>query len=135
METTSATKRIILVDDDVITNLINTKIITMNTPHKVEAFTNGNEALEQIYNGLDKSADKFPDIIFLDINMPVMDGWEFLEQFEKIPLATRRKCSVFLLTSSIDSEDIEKSKTHQSVCDFISKPLTANKIKTLKNTP
>jgi len=135
METTSATKRIILVDDDVITNLISTKIITMNTPHKVEAFTNGNEALEQIYNGLDKSAEQFPDIIFLDINMPVMDGWEFLEQFEKIPLATRGKCSVFLLTSSIDSEDIEKSKTYQSVFDFISKPLTANKIKTLKNTP
>ncbi len=131
--TTATTKRILLVDDDPITNLINKKIITLNTPYTVEAFTNANEALDQCKNCLALASEQFPDAIFLDINMPIMDGWEFLDQFEKIPFATRSKCSVLLLTSSIDSEDIEKSKTYKSVCDFISKPLTINKIEMLKS--
>lgn len=121
-------KRIALIDDDPIINLIHTKIITKSTDCQVVAYTNAQHAVEQFGMWLDTEPDQLPDVIFLDINMPVMDGWEFLEVFQKMSDAAHRHCRVFMLTSSIDSHDMEKSKRYQSVYDFISKPLTAEKL-------
>lgn len=131
METSPATKRVLLVDDDRVTNMINSKIITRQTNLEVEAYTNAQEMLDKCHQWLASNPDQFPDIIFLDINMPIMDGWEFLNEFEKLPLTMLKKCSVYLLTSSIDENDIEKSKQHKTVKEFISKPLTVNKINML----
>jgi len=131
MEKALATKHILLIDDDPISNMINTKIIKINFSFLVDAYTDAQEALDQFSAWLSTSPDQFPDIIFLDINMPIMDGWEFLEEFEKFPAIFRKKCNVYLLTSSIDAEDIEKSTTYKSVKEFISKPLTLDKLRML----
>lgn len=124
-------KRIALIDDDPIINLIHTKVISKSTDHQVIVYTNAQTAVEQFCAWLNSSPDLLPDIILLDINMPMMDGWEFLDAFQNIPVDARANCKVFMLTSSINNEDIEKSKTYKTVLDFISKPLTPEKLRVM----
>ena len=121
--------QIVLVDDDMITNMINEKLLRITMGCKITAYINPEEALRKIKNDAHVNVQDLPDIIFLDINMPQMDGWEFLDEFEKLPALALKKTNVWMLTSSIAPEDIERSKTYQSVKDFISKPLTVDKIK------
>jgi CheY-like chemotaxis protein len=124
-------RRIVLIDDDPINNLISSKIIAFFTDYNAISFTHAGEALEHL-RACEQSGEEFPEFIFLDINMPEIDGWQFLEHFEKLPAEVTETCSVIMLTSSIDVNDIEKSKKYRSVRDFISKPLTADNIKLLE---
>ena len=126
-------RSILLIDDDPITNMINTKIIEkgLDLDYKVVAFTNPYEAIQQLQQWSASAEDEFPGILFLDINMPQMDGWEFLEEFQKLPASALEKCSVVMLSSSIDRDDIERSRTYKVVREFISKPLTADILKAL----
>lgn len=125
-------RSILLIDDDPIANMISTKIIERTFALKVVAFTNAIEAL-QLLKEHPSGPESFPAVIFLDINMPHMDGWEFLEEFQKLDKNILANCTVIMLTSSIDIEDIERSKTYNCVNDFISKPLTQDKVRTLLN--
>ena len=88
-------------------------------------FKNGEEVLDILS---DKN-NAFPNVILLDINMPVIDGWQFLEQIEKLP--NKEKLNVFIMSSSIDANDIEKSKSFSTVKDFISKPINNDKLNKL----
>lgn len=124
-------KQILLVDDDSITNMINTKLITRDFDCRVTAYTNAQETLTYLRGLAEDTPDDMPEVIFLDVNMPVMDGWEFLEEFQRFPERSLDKCSVIMLTSSIDYDDIEKSKKYSVVKDFVSKPLTREKIREL----
>ncbi len=119
-------KRILLVDDDQLNNLINSRIITKFTDFTVESFTSGKDGLKYLSTC---DPESFPEVIFLDINMPVMDGWEFLEEYEKIHETLQPKCNVIMLTSSIDFTDIEKSRKYKTVKEFMSKPLTLESLK------
>lgn len=125
--------RIILVDDDPIANMISTKIIERTFSGSVIAFPGAQQALDQIKEWWPEEGPELPVAIFLDINMPHMDGWEFLREFEKLPDHITEKCMVAMLTSSIDVDDIEKSKRFRMVREFISKPLTQDKLTFLNN--
>lgn len=127
-----SSKHILLIDDDEVTNMINEKLITKIYNFKVTAFTDANEPLLNFKSGQYSSIADPPRLIFLDINMPQMDGWEFIEEFEKLPEEIRKNCSVVMLTSSIDTSDLEKAKNYPSVTEFISKPLTKDKLKLLE---
>ena len=131
MEKKQVSKRILLIDDDAVINMINTKLITRNFDFSVSAYTDAQEALDQFRIWLSSSPDLLPDLIFLDINMPVMDGWEFLKEFQKLPEKVLEKCNLFMLSSSIDHDDVEKAKSYTAVREFISKPLTPDKLKML----
>ena len=123
---------VILIDDDEMFNFINVKTMEKATfAHKVKIFDNATTALDELRQLSISNPHEFPDIIFLDINMPVMNGWEFLDEFEKFSESLVGNCKVFMLTSSIDQSDITKSKNYRLVNDFISKPLTEKRLQLL----
>jgi len=110
---------IFIVEDDSIATFIIKKIITdYNNPPQISTFTNGKPALEVINN---ISIERLPDVILLDINMPIMDGWEFLEAIDKAKLKT---ISIYMLTSSIDTTDIEKFKKTPQIRGYFTKPFS-----------
>ena len=125
-------KNVVLIDDDNIFNFINKKIISMTDfAEDVSSYSNAVRAIEDLWRISNTGEKSFPDVIFLDINMPVMDGWEFLDEFEKLPIAARKDCIIYMLTSSIDPSDIEKARSYKSVKNFISKPLSEEILMTL----
>lgn len=112
---------IYLIDDDEIQNLINTRVISVVSDGiEVKAFTSAENALAN----LKSKQDGLPDMIFLDINMPKMNGWDFLDAYE----SEENKVKVYMLSSSINNKDIQKSETYDIVNGFICKPLVVEKL-------
>jgi CheY-like chemotaxis protein len=115
-----------IIDDDKIFVFVLKKILKKNENFdEVLDFKNGEEVLDLLSN----KDNALPNIILLDINMPVIDGWQFLEEIEKLP--NKEKLNVFIMSSSIDTNDIEKSKSFSTVKDFISKPINNDKLNKL----
>lgn len=114
---------IFLVDDDPINNLINKRLLgKVDIAKNIYEFLEGSEAL----NLLEQSPSHQEILIFLDINMPVMNGWEFLEAYlGKFP---DRKDKIVILSSSIDFQDRQKAMEYEIVLGFLEKPLTMDKI-------
>jgi CheY-like chemotaxis protein len=129
-------KDIFLIDDDSLVNFLNQEIIKDSYPDlKVRSFESATDALEDIKENIKTSHFSLPQLILLDINMPVMDGWEFLDEFNQLPKNLTKDCKVIMHTSSIDPRDIEKAKTYPAVIDYVTKPLniqTLSKIFTPK---
>jgi CheY-like chemotaxis protein len=113
---------IFLVDDDRIYQFTARKTLeSMGLASQVSIFSDGEEAIEFIRQHL-KDANSLPDVIFLDINMPLMYGWEFIDEFEKLDL-NGKKVSVYMVSSSVDETDLKKSKEHAIIKDYIIKPV------------
>ena len=124
--------RILLVDDDEINNFISIKLIKkvlLNT--EISACLNGRFAIDELIEMNRKDPANLPDYILLDINMPIMNGWEFLDEYEKLDIDTAGKTKIYIISSSVFSNDISKAKTYRSVKDFVSKPLNIEKINQL----
>ena len=129
---------ILCVDDDPITLMLCKMVITRSDFAK-ELLTaqNGEEALNYFddlkLNNLGNEISRYPQLIFLDLNMPVMGGWEFLDHFCKDDYREAFKdCKVIVLSSTIDPEDIRKAKTYPMVLDFLSKPISKEMLENLK---
>ena len=119
---------VMLIDDNEIDNFINQKMIEgCGFSNNVYVHTTGESALE-FYKSLSQAgniaADQFPRVIFLDINMPMMDGFQFLNSFEKIVASQSLPLKVVMLTTSVIPTDIEKAKNIKFVSVFLNKPLT-----------
>ncbi|TDS16655.1 response regulator receiver domain-containing protein [Maribacter caenipelagi] len=116
-----------IIDDDPIC-VYGTKIL-LNHNNFISAniliYEDGAEALINLTSQLDKG-QPMPDIILLDLNMPVMNGWEFLDKFHELTLANKPR--VFIVSSHFNKTEIEKGKSYSLVRDFISKPLIAKNL-------
>lgn len=125
---------VMLVDDNETDNFISKRIIEITDfSQEVIIKSSGKSALE--YIGAHRNdTDKLPDLIFLDINMPIVDGFVFLYEFEKFAEMVKNKCRVIILSSSDNKRDIDKIVNNDHVIKFVTKPLTEhelNEIKTL----
>jgi CheY-like chemotaxis protein len=121
-------KSILLVDDDDISNFINQRVISSaNITDHIFITKNGLEALKYLRSQASESNGLIPDVILLDVKMPVMDGFEFLEEFEMTEKHLVGKIKIILLTSSNNPSDIEQAKKY-NISGYINKPLTSDKL-------
>lgn len=121
-------KRIFIIDDDEIFQFMikkNLKLIDKNI--NIESFPDGAEAVTALSQKFADS-EKFPDIIFLDINMPVMDGWEFLEAYKNVCTNFPKNVVIYIISSSKDPEDIDKAKKFTDLSGYIVKPITISQL-------
>lgn len=120
---------LLVIDDDDINIFIIRKIVE-KTGYKVNMVSRSNGQLAVEY--LTEIADNreiFPQLMLVDINMPVLNGWEFLEAYEKLNLP--QKSDMYMLSSSVYENDIEKAKSYKDIKGFISKPLTIERLSEL----
>jgi len=114
----------IIDDDKIYVNLVKKIIEIKKLSENLLIFKNGMEALDHFKLILENATEeRLPDIIFLDINMPVMDGWEFLNEFIKIKNNFEKKITLYVVSSSIDPRDLERAKSFNLVTDYLIKPI------------
>ncbi|WP_449436075.1 response regulator [Pedobacter steynii] len=127
---TNSRINMLVIDDDDINIFIIKKVIE-KTGYEVDMISKSNGQLAVDYlTSITSNVEIFPHIILVDINMPILNGWEFLEAYEKLNIV-RPKVYLYMLSSSVYEYDIEKAKGFKSVNGFISKPLTIERLKEL----
>ena len=124
--------KILLVDDDEITCYINRSLLEeMEMAKQIESVNNGMQALEYVKGKFIGTANSpyETDLLFLDLNMPVMNGYEFLEELSKAPAVDRNRLKIIILTSSANKKDAEQATYyHELVAGYITKPLKEEKL-------
>ncbi|MCW3104958.1 MAG: response regulator [Bacteroidetes bacterium] len=126
-------KSIMLIDDNDIDNFINEKLIkAYYFAENVYVHTSTKSALEFLKNIevtlQEIPEDLIPSHLLLDINMPILDGFHFLDEFEKFAPELKKKIKIIMLTTSLNPMDIEKSKNYKHVVKFLHKPLTESEL-------
>ncbi len=116
---------ILLIDDNFVDNYINEMIVTNEKiATTITVMLSPIEALEYLEN----KKDRFPELIFLDIKMPKMDGFDFLKKFSKLSGLEKGKCNVVMLSSSQNVKDIDAAKNNPFVLEYLMKPLDSSKL-------
>jgi CheY-like chemotaxis protein len=116
-----------IIDDDKLSVKLVSMLIAKNEfCEKINPFFSPQVALEELKKNCIENKN-MPDAILLDLNMPVMDGWQFLDEFNDLPI--QKEISIFIMTSSIDPADIDMVKNYKMVKSYIMKPINAEKLK------
>ncbi|MBU2916256.1 MULTISPECIES: response regulator [Reichenbachiella] len=114
-------RKVYVIDDDPILQRIMKKmLVNFDDELVIETFLHGEEAIAHL-----KSDDQLPDLIFLDINMPIMDAWDFIESYQSLGIAL---VPIYILSSSIDYRDITKAENIDLIKDYLVKPLRKDKL-------
>ena len=118
---------VFVVDDDKIFHFIIKKLLKSNNINvEPSFFENGLLALEGIQNKM-SNGENPPDLILLDINMPILDGWQFLEEFKRIKTKIAKEITIYIVSSSDNKADLSKAKEYQEeVSDYYLKPMTVD---------
>lgn len=123
--------KVFLVDDDKIFVFLAKRIIAeTKIETEVIVFGNGLEAIDYLKE-IKAQPELLPDIILLDLNMPVMDGWEFLDEYIDLGIVLKKQVPIYVVSSSISPLDIEKAKNIDIVSDYIFKPIYMETVKGL----
>ena len=125
-------KRFIVVDDDNTNNLICRLSLQRFSPTaEIKIFRNADFALQYIFDSYTNDEQDVPTLLFLDINMPVISGLEFLELFNEFAAHIQQQFKIYILTASIDTYDKEKASSNLSVKAYLSKPLNSDIIQSI----
>jgi CheY-like chemotaxis protein len=120
-------KLCLLIDDNFIDNFVTRKILeTSNFAEKIVVIQSATEAVTELQT---KAIE--PDVIFLDIRMPLMDGFEFLKQYDELNLSGEKKPKIFMLSSSLDPVDFRLSTQNKNITQFLHKPITKKALEDL----
>lgn len=120
--------RILLVDDDQTTNYLNQLLLKrLDVAEQLQVALNGQEALNALQTEAPEAPDLEPTLVFLDVKMPVMDGFEFLEAYDQLPAARRSGVVIVMLTTSLHPQDLERVQQLR-IGGFLNKPLTREKV-------
>lgn len=124
----SPIKTLTLVDDDDVFVFLTTKAIEQtNLVDLIKVFGNGLDALNFLKENKN-NVDALPEIILLDLSMPIMNGWQFLEEYTKLNPTIEKKITIYICSSSISPDDVTRAKTISEVSDYIIKPITKDKL-------
>lgn len=118
--------KVLFIDDDSVALMLYRKLVEKSDfARETLTALNGRAALEY-FSALmeDNTSQDYPELIFLDLNMPVLDGWDFLKEFSSALYSPFKSTKIIILSSSINPEDLERSREFEMVIDFISKPVT-----------
>ena len=120
-----------IIDDDKLTVKLISILVSKNKfCEEIQSFDNAQHAIDKLKQNASNNG-VLPDAILLDLNMPAMDGWQFLDEFMLLPI--KKEISIFIMTSSIDPVDIEMTKKYKIVKDYVEKPITSKKLDLLSN--
>lgn len=123
-----------VIDDDEIFLYWAAKMLNeIDFSEHILVYKNGKEALDGLKD-LTQKGKRLPDVIFLDINMPIMNGWDFLQDFLKMPNNNPEKVLVYIVSSSIDQQDLEQAKQFSIVHNYILKPLSTEDLIKIKES-
>ena len=119
-----AKHKVCLIDDDNIYQFTARRILeSTGLAGEIKSFYNGKEAITYFKDEHNIQPETLPDVIFLDINMPIMNGWEFLEEYKTVQQTFPKPIVVYVVSSSIDDNDMRKSREYKLVSDYIVKPV------------
>lgn len=117
-------KNLLLIDDDEIFTFMTKRIIEKtNLAEQIKIFENGKQAIDFLKSVAD-SPELLPEVIFLDLSMPILDGWGFLEEYIGLKPKFGKKITLYIISSSVSPRDHERAKNYSEVSDFIIKPMT-----------
>jgi CheY-like chemotaxis protein len=122
---------ICLIDDDEVYKFVMKKLIEgLERPQvkKILSFSDGEQAMEYITNNVSNHSE-LPNIILLDINMPIMDGWQFMDEYVRLKPRIGKKIIIYMVSSSKNDEDIEHAKRIAEISDYLVKPVTPDELK------
>lgn len=128
-------KKVHIIDDDEISIFLTENILgVVHFAREYVGFPCAKQALTELVSVLDKAQfDRLPDIIFLDLNMPLISGWELLEALLPYEHILSNRCQVYILTSSVDETEVEKAKKYGIVSGFLRKPLEDSAIASISS--
>ncbi|HAP00287.1 MAG TPA: response regulator [Bacteroidetes bacterium] len=126
-------ENVLLIDDNEINNVMHERLIEIaGFGEKIVVMPSGVDALTYLKNEVVNDLSKVPDIIFLDIRMPIIDGFGFLAEYVQLPETITRKPKVVMLSSTLDEQDYDKAKGFPQVVSFLVKPLSVDKLSALE---
>ncbi|HVO75742.1 MAG TPA: response regulator [Ignavibacteriaceae bacterium] len=117
--------RFVVIDDDPVNNALCKMVIKMAVGKiDIKTFTLPEKGFEYIETEYSKNGNESTSVILLDLNMPLMSGWEFLERFDSLDEIIKKQLEIYILSSSVDPRDKARAGANKNVADYIVKPLT-----------